>query len=106
MLSLDNAFSAEDLADFNRRAMDRLGRTDITYCCEPKLDGVAVSIVYEQGVLALAATRGDGTSGENITANVQTIQNVPLRLAGQSVFLAYLEVRGEVVIPKDALSSA
>ena len=101
MLSLDNAFSAEDLADFNRRAMDRLGRTDITYCCEPKLDGVAVSIVYEQGVLALAATRGDGTSGENITANVQTIQNVPLRLQGVGI-PPYLEVRGEVVIPRDA----
>ena len=101
MLSLDNAFSAEDLADFNRRAMDRLGRTDITYCCEPKLDGVAVSIVYEQGVLSLAATRGDGASGENITANVQTIQNVPLRLQGVGI-PPYLEVRGEVVIPRDA----
>jgi len=101
MLSLDNAFSAEDLADFNRRAMDRLGRIDITYCCEPKLDGVAVSIVYEQGVLALAATRGDGTSGENITANVQTIQNVPLRLQGVGI-PPYLEIRGEVVIPRDA----
>ena len=66
MLSLDNAFSAEDLTDFNRRAMDRLGVANIAYCCEPKLDGVAVSIVYEEGKLSLAATRGDGASGEDL----------------------------------------
>lgn len=101
MLSLDNAFSAEDLTDFNRRAMDRLGVANIAYCCEPKLDGVAVSIVYEEGKLSLAATRGDGASGENITANVQTIQNVPLRLQGHGI-PSYLEIRGEVVIPRDA----
>ena len=55
----------------------------MSYCCEPKLDGVAVSIVYEQGKMTLAATRGDGTSGENVTANVRTIKNVPLRLEGR-----------------------
>ena len=78
MLSLDNAFSAEELKDFHRRATERLGLTEMSYCCEPKLDGVAVSIVYEQGKMTLAATRGDGTSGENVTANVRTIKNVPL----------------------------
>ena len=101
MLSLDNAFSAEDLGDFHRRVTERLGVADVTYCCEPKLDGVAVSIVYEQGSLVLAATRGDGATGENITSNVRTIQNVPLVLAGDNV-PPYLEVRGEVVIPRDA----
>jgi DNA ligase (NAD+) len=101
MLSLDNAFSAEDLSDFHRRVTERLGLADVTYCCEPKLDGVAVSIVYEGGLLVLAATRGDGAAGENITSNVRTIRNVPLVLKGESV-PTYLEVRGEVVIPRDA----
>ena len=101
MLSLDNAFSAEDMDDFHRRVTERLGDGDVAYCCEPKLDGVAVSIVYEHGALVLAATRGDGTRGENITANVRTISNVPLTLSGEDV-PPYLEVRGEVVIPREA----
>ena len=101
MLSLDNAFSSEDMDDFHRRVTERLGAGDVAYCCEPKLDGVAVSIVYEHGALVLAATRGDGTRGENITANVRTISNVPLMLSGDGV-PPYLEVRGEVVIPRDA----
>ena len=101
MLSLDNAFSAEDMDDFHRRVTERLGAGDVAYCCEPKLDGVAVSIVYERGALVMAATRGDGTRGENITANVRTISNVPLMLSGEGV-PPYLEVRGEVVIPRDA----
>ena len=101
MLSLDNAFSAEDLSDFHRRVTERLGSAEVTYCCEPKLDGAAVSIVYESGVLVLAATRGDGATGENITSNVRTIRNVPLVLKGENV-PQYLEVRGEVVIPRDA----
>jgi len=101
MLSLDNAFSAEDMDDFHRRVTERLGAGDVAYCCEPKLDGVAVSIVYEHGALVLAATRGDGARGENITANVRTISNVPLILIGEGV-PPYLEVRGEVVIPRDA----
>ena len=101
MLSLDNAFSAEDMDDFHRRVTERLSDGDVAYCCEPKLDGVAVSIVYEHGALVLAATRGDGTRGENITANVRTISNVPLTLSGEDV-PPYLEVRGEVVIPREA----
>ena len=103
MLSLDNAFSEDDLNDFHRRVSERLKVDDVAYCCEPKLDGVAVSIVYEQGELVLAATRGDGSTGENVTANIRTVQNVPLKLGGQGV-PAYLEVRGEVVIPKDAFN--
>ena len=101
MLSLDNAFSTDDMDDFHRRVTERLGDGDVSYCCEPKLDGVAVSVVYEHGALVLAATRGDGTRGENITANVRTISNVPLMLSGGGV-PRYLEVRGEVVIPRDA----
>ena len=101
MLSLDNAFSAEDMDDFHRRVTERLGDGDVAYCCEPKLDGVAVSIVYEHGAFVLAATRGDGTLGENITANVRTISNLPLKLSGEDV-PPYLEVRGEVVIPREA----
>ena len=100
MLSLDNAFSAEDMDDFHRRVTERLGDGDVAYCCEPKLDGVAVSIVYERGALVLAATRGDGTRGENITANVRTISN-GLCASGEDV-PPYLEVRGEVVIPREA----
>ena len=85
MLSLDNAFSESDLIEFHRRVVERLSVSEITYCCEPKLDGVAVSIVYESGLLTKAATRGDGVSGEDITANVKTIRNVPLMLSGDDI---------------------
>ena len=99
MLSLDNAFSESDLIEFHRRVVERLSASEITYCCEPKLDGVAVSIVYESGLLTQAATRGDGVSGEDITANVRTIRNVPLMLSGDDIS-PYLEVRGEITIPR------
>ena len=101
MLSLDNAFSQDDLIDFHRRVSERLKVSDVEYCCEPKLDGLAVSIVYERGELVMAATRGDGSAGENITSNIRTVRNVPLKLRGKGIPV-YLEVRGEVVIPKDA----
>ena len=80
MLSLDNAFADTEVADFDRRVRERLG-TDQTvdYCAEPKLDGLAISLLYEQGVLTRAATRGDGATGEDVTANVRTIRSVPLR---------------------------
>ena len=83
MLSLDNAFADSEVIDFDRRVRERLG-TDQTvdYCAEPKLDGLAVSLRYEQGVLRRAATRGDGTTGEDVTANVRTIRSIPLRLNG------------------------
>lgn len=100
MLSLDNAFSAEEMTAFNKRICERLTHaSDIDYCCEPKLDGLAVSIVYENGQLVRAATRGDGKVGEDITQNVRTIANVPLALRG-SDFPQWLEVRGEVFMPK------
>nr|AKZ66530.1 LigA [Francisella tularensis subsp. novicida] len=95
MLSLDNAFSEEEFTAFNRRIKERLMSTDeLTFCCEPKLDGLAVSIIYRDGVLVQAATRGDGFTGENITQNVKTIRNVPLKLRGD--YPKELEVRGEV----------
>jgi DNA ligase (NAD+) len=100
MLSLDNAMNEGELVDFNRRIQDRLkDQTHIEFACEPKLDGLAVSILYEHGVLVQAATRGDGSTGENITLNVKTIKNVPLRLMGDD-FPERLEVRGEIYMPK------
>ena len=100
MLSLDNAMNEDELIDFNRKVKDRLGNDeDIEFACEPKLDGLAVSILYEEGVLVQAATRGDGSTGENITLNVRTIKNIPLKLYG-SDYPKRLEVRGEIYIPK------
>lgn len=100
MLSLDNAFSEEELRDFDRRVHDRLGSADdIVYVCEPKLDGLAVSLHYERGALTLAATRGDGYTGEDITANIRTIPSVPLKLRGED-FPDLVEVRGEVYMPR------
>ncbi|EAR54303.1 DNA ligase [Photobacterium sp. SKA34] len=100
MLSLDNAFNDDDLRAFQKRLQDRLrsGAT-FSYCCEPKLDGLAVSLMYEKGVLVQAATRGDGATGENITHNVRTIRAIPLKLQGDD-WPERLEVRGEVFMPK------
>ena len=104
MLSLDNAFSDDELIAFDRRICERLGTQDtIGYVAEPKLDGLAVSILYENGQLVRAATRGDGASGEDITANIRTLRSVPLRLRGDSP--ALLEVRGEVVMPHDGFEA-
>ncbi|EGR1697536.1 TPA: NAD-dependent DNA ligase LigA [Vibrio parahaemolyticus] len=100
MLSLDNAFDDSELDSFHKRAQDRIGGESIKqYCCEPKLDGLAVSLLYENGILVQAATRGDGTTGENITENVRTINAIPLKLRGDD-WPARLEVRGEVFMPK------
>ncbi len=102
MLSLDNAFSETELRDFHRRVTERLeldASTELEYSAEPKLDGAAVSLLYEQGKLVRGATRGDGTRGEDITHNVRTIEAVPLQLMGKH-FPASLEVRGEVFMPR------
>lgn len=116
MLSLDNAMNEDELIDFERKVKDRLKSTNravavngegegggeaqtIEFACEPKLDGLAVSILYEDGQLVQAATRGDGSTGENITLNVRTIKNVPLVLQGTD-FPRRLEVRGEIYMPK------
>lgn len=101
MLSLGNAFEEQDLTDFDRRVRDGLGLDGgaVEYSCEPKLDGLAVSLLYENGQLVRGATRGDGTTGENITANVRTVRNIPLRLHGHG-WPVLLEVRGEIYMPK------
>ena len=100
MLSLDNAFSDEEFKAFVKRIEDRLIvlPKPLTFCCEPKLDGLAVSILYVNGILTQAATRGDGTTGEDITANIRTIRNIPLQLLTDNP-PARLEVRGEVFMP-------
>ena len=102
MLSLDNAFSDEEFYAFVKRIEDRLIRLPepLTFCCEPKLDGLAVSILYVNGVLTQAATRGDGTTGEDITVNIRTIRNIPLQLLMDNP-PARLEVRGEVFMPHE-----
>ena len=100
MLSLDNAFSDEEVMEFNRRVLERLKRDgEIEYACEPKLDGIAVSLLYEKGLLVRGATRGDGETGEDISQNVKTIKTIPLRLRGKG-FPGTLEVRGEIYLPK------
>ncbi|MEZ5541900.1 MAG: NAD-dependent DNA ligase LigA [Pseudomonadota bacterium] len=98
MLSLDNAFSDQELADFDRRVREALESDTVEYAAEPKLDGLAVSLLYRDGILVRAATRGDGTTGEDVTQNVRTIATVPLKLAGHGI-PSLIEVRGEVYLP-------
>lgn len=108
MLSLGNAFEEQDLLDFDRRVREGLDLpagdlfgdgAAVEYSCEPKLDGLAVSLLYENGHLVRGATRGDGSTGEDISANVRTVRNIPLKLHG-SGWPAVLEVRGEIYMPK------
>jgi len=100
MLSLDNVFNEEELSDFNKRLQQRLDNdTEISFAAEPKLDGLAVSLLYEKGLLVRAGTRGDGSTGENITQNIRTIHSIPLKLLGEKI-PDVLEVRGEVFMPK------
>ncbi|WP_417791001.1 NAD-dependent DNA ligase LigA [Stutzerimonas xanthomarina] len=108
MLSLGNAFEEQDLIDFDRRAREGLDLpsgdlfgdgAELEYSCEPKLDGLAVSLLYENGKLVRGATRGDGSTGEDISANVRTVRNIPLKLHGDG-WPSVLEVRGEIYMPK------
>src|SRR3990167_2476293 len=101
MLSLGNVFFDDELQAFMKRVAGGLARplTELIFTCEPKLDGLAVNLIYEHGVLTGAATRGDGAVGENITANIKTIATVPLRLLSPAP-PTFLEVRGEVYMPK------
>ncbi|WP_019339269.1 NAD-dependent DNA ligase LigA [Stutzerimonas stutzeri] len=108
MLSLGNAFEEQDLNDFDRRAREGLDLpsgdlfgdgAELEYSCEPKLDGLAVSLLYENGKLVRGATRGDGSTGEDISANVRTVRNIPLKLHGDG-WPGVLEVRGEIYMPK------
>ncbi|MCB5162003.1 NAD-dependent DNA ligase LigA [Marinomonas algarum] len=101
MLSLDNAFDNESLADFDQRIQKLLNTEEpVTYCCEPKLDGLAISLRYEKGHLVRGVTRGDGLSGEDITSNIKTLYSVPLKLRTETP-PAVLEVRGEIYMPKE-----
>lgn len=104
MLSLDNAFSEADVMDFDRRVREGLKVDGVDYAAEPKLDGLAVSLLYEDGVLTRAATRGDGYTGEDVTQNVRTIHSVPLRLVGKH-HPRRIEVRGEVYMPKQGFQA-
>jgi len=99
MLSMDNTYNAEELKAFDERVRKGLGSSDYNYVVEPKIDGVAISLRYENGSLVTAATRGDGEVGDDVTANVRTIKAVPLALLGDGKIPAVLEVRGEVYMP-------
>jgi DNA ligase (NAD+) len=99
MLSIDNTYSREDLLEFDRRIRRNLGERDLTYWVDPKIDGVAISLRYEGGMLVRAATRGDGWHGDDITANARAIRSIPLRLAGVPTDRA-IEVRGEIYWPR------
>ncbi|HEV3231752.1 MAG TPA: NAD-dependent DNA ligase LigA [Candidatus Dormibacteraeota bacterium] len=103
MLSLGNAFSGEEMRDFHRRVTREVGE-EVEYVTELKIDGLAMSLTYEDGVLTTAATRGDGTTGEDVTPNVRTIRSVPLRLRSVEGTPAVLEARGEVYLPKQAFA--
>ena len=104
MLSLGNVFDTAELEAFETRIRDRLGEDrEIGYTAEPKIDGLAVSLVYEHGVLVRGATRGDGYTGEDITGNVRTIRAVPLRLQRPATWPENLEVRGEVFMPRQGI---
>jgi DNA ligase (NAD+) len=104
MLSLDNAFGSDDLTDFDKRVRNRLDTEGaVEYVCEPKIDGVAISLLYESGTLVRAATRGDGTTGEDITQNARTIAAVPLKLHGKG-YPERLEVRGEVYMARSTFA--
>src|SRR5438046_1719560 len=108
MLSLDNTYSVEELKDFDRRVRELSGRPKIDYVGELKLDGLSMALTYEDGVLTHGVTRGDGTEGEDVTANVKTIRSVPLRLDPEKLEVwrsrsqRRSEVRGEVIMPLKA----
>ncbi len=101
MLSLDNAYSDEELEKFHERVMKNLGDENFEYAVEPKLDGLGASLIYENGVLVTGATRGDGVTGEDVTANVKTIKTVPLKVDAPKGMERF-EVRGEVYMPRSA----
>ncbi len=104
MLSLNNAFSEDEVRDFVRRIQERMATDMLEFTAEPKMDGLAISLVYERGVLVQGSTRGDGTTGEDVTQNIRTIPSIALRLLGRDA-PAVLEVRGEVYMSKAAFKA-
>ena len=103
LMSMGDIFNDAELIDFNNRMMSDTDHQSVEYCAEPKLDGLAVSLIYINGDLVQAATRGDGRVGENITSNVKTIKAIPLKLTGDSI-PSYLDVRGEVIMTRDGFN--
>lgn len=99
MVSLQNVFNDDELLAFHERICKALGESTIEYICEPKLDGVAVSLIYQDGILEQGSTRGDGYMGEDVTTNIRTIKNIPLTLRGKNYPMGRFEVRGEVYMP-------
>lgn len=104
MLSLGNVFTEDELEEFNTRLEDLAEVSEIEYAAEPKLDGLAVSIIYENGLLIQAATRGDGKTGENVTSNIKTIKAIPLKLRTDN-FPNRIEIRGEIIMPRSGFDS-
>jgi DNA ligase (NAD+) len=102
MLSLDNAYTADEIREFEARIRRALPGETFTYVCEPKVDGLGVALLYEKGRLVRGATRGDGRLGEDITQNLKTVRTIPLRLRGRLADLEVLEVRGEVYMAHEA----
>ena len=100
MLSLDNTYTKEEIINFDKQCSKLLNKNTIEYVCEPKFDGVAISLVYKDGFLVKGITRGDGKKGDNVTSNIKTIKSIPLRISGDNI-PSDIEVRGEVYISND-----
>lgn len=100
MLSLENSYNAEDLLDFNRKALEQSGLPALTYCVEPKFDGASISIIYENDLFDRGATRGDGVAGDEITINLKQIKSIPLTAKFSSFGIKQIEIRGEVLMNK------
>lgn len=105
MLSLDNSYNAEDLVDFDRKARELSGLTEVEYCVEPKFDGASISLIYENDVLFRGATRGDGVTGDDITTNIRQIRSVPLSAKFSKYGIRQIEIRGEVLMNKNSFKA-
>lgn len=104
MLSLDNSYNAADLQDFDRKAKEASGLTEIEYCVEPKFDGASISLIYEHDVLVRATTRGDGVEGDDITTNIKQIRSIPLSAPFSKYGIEQIEIRGEIIMTKDSFN--
>ncbi len=102
MLSLSNSYNAEDLIDFDRKAKEASGLSEIEYCVEPKFDGASISLIYENNELTRAATRGDGVAGDDITTNIKQIRSIPLQANFSNYGIEQIEIRGEVIMTKSS----
>ncbi len=105
MLSLENSYDAEDLKDWDRKAKEATGLAEVTYCIEPKFDGASISLIYENDLLVRAATRGDGTEGEDITTNIRQIHTIPLSAPFSKYGIRQIEIRGEVLMNKEKFAA-